>query len=261
MLTKFKKDTRIQTFLLKMPRKKKTTKQFIEEAKKVHGNKYDYSKVKYNGNHNKISIICPIHGEFKQAPYAHLMGLGCNFCSKPVHDTKSFIEESKKIHGDKYDYSKSEYVNSTTKILIICPAHGEFKQLPYTHIRGCGCQKCKSSHLEREFRLFLEKEKIDYEEQKTFDWLKYKSKQYLDFYLPEYNIAIECQGEQHFQKSGWGKGDNGKKVIERDLNKHKLCLKHGITTLFYSNLGIDYPYKVYENKKELLKEIKNARHN
>ena len=107
----------------------------------------------------------------------------------------------------------------------------------------------------------VEKEKIDYEEQKTFDWLKYKSKQYLDFYLPEYNIAIECQGEQHFQKSGWGKGDNGKKVIERDLNKHKLCLKHGITTLFYSNLGIDYPYKVYENKEELLKEIKNARHN
>ena len=312
-----------------MKKLKMTTEQFIKEAKKIHGDKYDYSKSEYNGSKIKTCIICPKHGEFWQIPYLHLKGCGCTECynqekrgKKRQHDKKWFIEQSRQIHGDKYDYSKVEYKTISTKVCIICPEHGEFWQTPALHIwskNGCskcggtnkssnkefiekakkihgdkydyskveyngnktkvcivcpihgefwqkpnghldgnGCPKCKSSHLERELRLFLEKEKIDYEEQKTFDWLKYKSKQYLDFYLPEYNIAIECQGEQHFQKSGWGKGDNGKKVVERDLNKRKLCSKHGITTLFYSNLGIDYPYKVYENKEELLKEIKNC---
>lgn len=180
-----------------MLRKKKTTEQFIEEAQKIHGNKYDYSKVKYNGNHNKIRIICPIHGEFWQTPRSHL--------------------------------------------------------------KGCGCPKCKSSHLEREIRLFLEDNDIEYEEQKTFEWLKLKREQYLDFYLPQYKTAIECQGEHHFQKSGWGRGDKGKIVIERDLNKQNLCKEHNISVVYYSNLGIKYPYKVYEDKEKLLKEIKNAR--
>jgi len=238
------------------------TNWFIKKAKEIHGDKYDYSKVEYKTIFTKVCIICPKHGEFWQTPASHIWSKnGCDKCSGTYKSTtEDFINKSKKIHGNRYDYSKVEYVNNKTKVCIICPEHGEFWQKPNCHLSGRGCPKCKSSHLERELRLFLEKEKIGYEEQKTFDWLKYKSKQYLDFYLPEYNIAIECQGEQHFQKSGWGKGDNGKKVIERDLNKHKLCLKHGITTLFYSNLGIDYPYKVYENKEELLKEIKIARH-
>lgn len=243
-----------------MPRKKKTTEEFIKEAQKIHGDKYDYSNVRYDGSHNKVRIICPIHGEFEQSPFAHLMGLGCNLCSKPVHDSKSFIEESKKTHGDKYDYSKVKYVNSGTKVCIVCPTHGEFRQIPYTHLKGCGCPKCKSSHLEREIRMFLENNGIEYEEQKTFEWLKLRREQYLDFYLPQYKTAIECQGEHHFQKSGWGRGKNGEKVIERDLNKLKLCQEHGIKIFFYSNLGIEYPHKVFEDKKELLEEIKNAEH-
>ena len=188
------------------------------------------------------------------------MGLGCNLCSKPVHDTKSFIEESKKIHKDKYDYSEVKYVDSHTKVTLLCPIHGEFKQMPYTHLKGCGCQKCKSSHLEREIRILLEENNVEYEEQKTFEWLKLKKQQYLDFYLPQYKTAIECQGEHHFQKSGWGRGDNGKIVLERDLNKQKLCKEHGIKIAYYSNLEIDYPYKVYENKNDLLYDIKNAEH-
>ena len=60
--------------------------------------------------------------------------------------------------------------------------------------------------------------------------------------------------------SGWGKGKNGEKVIERDINKQKLCEEHGIKILYFSNLGIDYPYIVYENKEKLLNEIKNVGH-
>lgn len=170
--------------------------------------------------------------------------------------TEEFIKRAREVHGDKYDYSKTEYVDTHTKVCIISPIHGEFWQTPNTHLNGNGCKKCKISHLENEIRLFLEKNSIKYEEQKTFKWLKYKKEQYLDFYLPDYNIAIECQGEQHFQRSGWGRGDNGKIVTERDLNKQKLCGEHNIKIIYYSNLKINYPYKVYEDKNEILKEIK-----
>ena len=120
------------------------TKNFIEKAKKVHGEKYDYSKVEYVNNHTKICIICPEHGEFWQTPGNHLSGQNCPKC---VHrsvkkTTKEFIEESKEVHGDKYDYSKVEYVNNSKPVCIICPEHGEFWQSPYDHISGCGCKKC-----------------------------------------------------------------------------------------------------------------------
>jgi very-short-patch-repair endonuclease len=106
--------------------------------------------------------------------------------------------------------------------------------------------------------MLLDKNQIGFEEQKTFEWLKLKKQQFLDFYIPECNIAIECQGEQHFQKSGWGKGNNGEKVIKRDLNKLKLCEEHGIKILYYSKLNINYPYHVFRSEGELIKEI--ARH-
>ena len=233
------------------------TKWFIEESRKIHGDKYDYSKSEYKTLFTDICIICPIHGEFWQKPVNHINAKhGCPKCGGTNKlTTEHFIEQARKIHGDKYDYSKVEYKGNKTKVNIICPMHGEFWQKPNSHLLGHGCPKCKSSHLEREFRLFLEKNNIEYEEQKTFEWLKYKQIQFLDFYLPKYNIAIECQGEQHFKKSGWGKGNNGEKVIKRDLNKQKLCHEHGIKILYYSNLDIEYPYQVFEDKNELLLEI------
>ena len=90
--------------------KKKTTEEFIKEAKEKHGNKYDYSKVEYINNHTKVCIICPEHGEFWQFPQDHLKGRGCICCAGVKKLTTSdFIEQAKKIHGDKYDYSKVIY--------------------------------------------------------------------------------------------------------------------------------------------------------
>ena len=247
-------------------RKIRNTKDwFISEAKKVHGDKYDYSKVEYNGSRKKVCIICPIHGEFWQEAYIHLKGSGCLKCfnnykrgKSRKHNTDWFISEAKKVDGDKYDYSKVKYEYNKTKVCIICPKHGEFWQKPNSHLNGNGCPKCKSSHMEREIRLFFEQHNVLYEEQKTFEWLKLKKQQYLDFYLPEYNIAIECQGEQHFQKSGWGKGNNAEKVLKRDLNKFKLCENHNIKLYYYSNLNIIYPYEVFEDKEKLLNTIKGC---
>jgi Zn ribbon nucleic-acid-binding protein len=92
--------------------------------------------------------VCPIHGPFEQEAHSHLKGQGCPKCgiesrSRKRSDTKeTFIEKARKVHGDKYDYSKVKYVNGKTKVTIICPEHGEFEQMPSSHIKGHGCVKC-----------------------------------------------------------------------------------------------------------------------
>ena len=60
---------------------------------------------------------------------------------------ENFIDKSKAIHGDKYDYSKVVYINNRTKVCIICPKHGEFWQSPSNHLIGRGCPLCKNEHL------------------------------------------------------------------------------------------------------------------
>jgi hypothetical protein len=129
---------------VKGKRRSFSKEEFIKKTRKVHGDKYDYSKVNYVNNYTKVCIICPEHGEFWQTPSAHLRGQGCPKCKskKQTCTTDEFIAKAKKIHGDKYDYSKVEYVNRKTKVCIICPKHGEFWQTPNHHLSGCGCPKC-----------------------------------------------------------------------------------------------------------------------
>ena len=122
-----------------------TNEKFIKRAKDVHGDKYDYSKVEYINSQTKVCIICPEHGEFWQTPCNHLNGTNCPMCSKKMignGNTNEFIRRSILIHGDKYDYSKSVYVNSNKKIKIVCPIHGEFEQVASYHLAGNGCPKC-----------------------------------------------------------------------------------------------------------------------
>jgi hypothetical protein len=88
-----------------------TTDDFIQKAKAIHGNKYDYSKVEYTHNNVEVCIICPEHGEFWQKPRLHLSGCGCPICTgKKKMRTIDFIKRAKQVHGDKYDYSKAEYL-------------------------------------------------------------------------------------------------------------------------------------------------------
>ena len=124
------------------------TENFIDKAKKIHGDKYDYSKVNYVNSKTKVCIICPKHGEFWQEPRHHLSKHGCPMCGKENSDRKQsltlneFIEKSNQIHNGKYRYDKVNYVNAETKVCIICPKHGEFWQDPHSHLRGQGCPKC-----------------------------------------------------------------------------------------------------------------------
>lgn len=125
---------------------KHTTEDFIKKSNQIHNNYYDYSKTQYINLTSPITIICPIHGEFKQAPREHLQGCGCSKCSKirigMVVDTDSFIKKASKIHNNKYDYSKSIFTSRSIKVCIICPEHGEFWQTPNSHLKGQGCPKC-----------------------------------------------------------------------------------------------------------------------
>ena len=219
-----------------------TTESFIEKAKKVHGEKYDYSKVEYKNSETKVCIICPEHGEFWQTPHSHLNGTGCHRCAiekvneKQKLTTESFIEKAKKVHGNKYDYSKVKYASSQTKVCIICPEHGEFWQTPNVHLSGSGCPSCNEYKLEKETKLFLTKHNIKFEFQKRFKWLGLQS---LDFYLPDYNIGIECQGMQHFEPVDFtSKMTEEEKIykfklqVERDKRKKELCEQNGIKLVY-----------------------------
>ena len=102
--------------------------------------------------------------------------------------------------------------------------------------------------------VFLKENNILFERQKKFDWLGLQS---LDFYLPKYSIGIECQGRQHFIDEAFI--SNTKETLnirkERDERKKKLCDENNIKLIYYSNLGIKYPYNVYENKLDILTYI------
>ena len=219
-----------------------TKEEWIISAHDVHGDKYDYSKVHYVNNHTKVCIICPKpgHGEFWQTPNCHLSGQGCPKCGGVYIPTKEeWIASARKSHGNKYDCSKVEYVNCVVKVCIICPEHGEFWQTPNNHTNGAGCPKCNLSHLERSVMNYLDDMEITYENQKHFKWL---GRQSLDFYLPDYNVGIECQGEQHFFPVDFaGKGvewscKNFEYVISCDKRKKSLCEKHGVKLLYFGNV-------------------------
>ncbi len=308
---------------------RKTTGQFSEEAKIIHGEKYNYSKADYEGKDKKICIICPEHGEFWQTPHNHLTGAGCPKCkyekmSKSQKDTKeTFIQKARLMHGDKYDYSKVEYTDSQTKVCIICPEHGEFWQKPNNHIHGWGCAKCSGSHkktteefvemskalypnkykynktkyvnnktpliitckkhgdfsvypndhlkgqecpecsiykLESDIKTILDSEKINYIWQYSNDLL---GNQKLDFYLPDLKMAIECQGEQHYHPVKFFGGEEKFNLQKAwDMRKRKLCTEHGINIIYYTSKKNFLKYKpqlqknTFSAKEEVLGEIK-----
>ena len=143
--------------------KKSTTKEFIEKANEVHGDKYDYSKVEYVGMKTEVIIICPKHGPFSQIPSSHLQGCGCKQCGieKQIEsqklNTEKFIKKANEKYGEgTYDYSKVEYIDAKTDVIIICPKHGEFTQTPSNHLKGEKCRGCSNEKLANERRKPLE---------------------------------------------------------------------------------------------------------
>jgi hypothetical protein len=121
---------------------KVTQEDFINRAKKFHGDKYDYSQVHFTTMTNEIKIICKVHGAFEQKPRYHLDSNGCYKCSGITRNTDDFIINSNIVHNNIYDYSKVNYESTRKQVIIICKKHGEFKQTPNDHLSGYGCIKC-----------------------------------------------------------------------------------------------------------------------
>ena len=126
---------------------------FLADARNAHGDKYDYSEVEYKNALSKVKINCPIHGAFLQTPASHVRGVACSKCSDLIAadkrrlSTGEFVARARDVHGDKYDYSRADYVTSHGKVEIICPEHGSFWQSPATHTMGnkAGCPGCAVS--------------------------------------------------------------------------------------------------------------------
>ena len=132
----------------------KTTEDFIKKSNHIFNNKYNYSLSIYIGKSRKIKIICPTHGIFEQLPSTHLSGSGCRKCTYNLFTLQEFIKKCREIHGNLFDYSKVIYINSQSKVEIICQRHGSFWQKPGNHKnKKYGCPKCfdKTSKMEIEW--------------------------------------------------------------------------------------------------------------
>lgn len=161
--------------------------------------------VKYINNRIKVKIICSDHGIFEQKPNNHLSGDGCPRCkeskgekliSKILDENNINYVKEYKFDGSKYDYSKTNYIDSKTKVKIICKKHGTFKTLPIVHINGSDCRMCFIEKLTSNTEDFIKKSKEVHENILPLPF---------DFYLPEHNICIEFDGMQHFKPIDyWG---------------------------------------------------------
>lgn len=219
--------------------------EFIEKAIKIHGDKYTYNKVDYIDAHEKIIITCLKHGDYSQKPNSHLNGSGCRKCfNNKIGDftrkkKEDFIKEAIEKHGDRYTYSKLNYIDNKEQVEIICKKHGSFFQSPSNHLGGSGCSKCsnnQTSKPENELQEFVKSfYSIEINNRKIL-----KGKE-LDIYIPELKKAIEFNGLYwHYSKKYF--------VAGKHALKSNICREKGIILL---HLRED----LWKKDKEKMKQI------
>jgi hypothetical protein len=246
----------------KATRSSYTWQNFTDEAKEIHGDKYDYSIVQDIANkENKVQILCPEHGVFWQSPHHHIkLRQGCPVCGiakssvSGTLTTEQFILRAKEIHGGKYDYSKTVYIGSKKKVQIICPRHGVFEQLPVCHIdQGQGCPRCthRTSKWENDIIEFIKSLGLEVQLSASDCWA---SRQEVDIYIPELKAGFECNGLFfHCRKPRRFHADKSQMACNAgfrlyhiwdnadiDLNKSIICSKLGVghKRIFARKLGI-----------------------
>jgi hypothetical protein len=218
---------------------------FIEKAINKFGDRFDYSKVEYVDSNTPIRIIDKKSNNeiflIKPSNFLHSVNGRINNMGSSL-TTEEFIERARKLHGDKYDYSKVEYKNNKTRVCIICPEHGEFWQTPHDHLKFsrncCGCPKCAKtmSKIEESVMNRLAEEGIDfnhnYINKKIFGDMRG------DFFIKSHNVMIECQGRQHFEENNplhraYGGPLSGQ--IKRDYDFNRCCRDANISLFYYFN--------------------------
>ena len=246
--------------------KKETLENVIKKANLIHNNQYDYSKYEFKNYKTPSTIICPLHGPFYASMDNHINKKSkCPVCAQNKKRTnEEFIEKATLIHGDLFNYSKVNYINDKTKVCIICPIHGEFWQTPNKHLLGQGCYACSKKFNIGENKLYDTLKKtfpFVIEREKHFPWLS--SNKSIDFFFPQFNIAIECQGIQHFKPIDFfGGSEQFTLTQQRDAKKYEECQKNNIQLLYFSFLPSkmlpkQYLDTIYNQINELINIIQN----
>lgn len=226
--------------------------EILGRFKKIHGDKYGYTKFKYNSMYGKSYITCLKHGDFEQTTLNHLAGKGCSKCAVNSKKEKNeIIKKLNSLHNNKYNYSLSEFKRTRDMISIICPKHNKFEQTLNNHLSGHGCPFCDESKGERIIEKYLIENNIIYERQKTFEYCKDKNKLPFDFYLIDYNICVEFDGRHHSESINyWGGIEKLEYTINHDKMKNKYCEDNNIKLI-----RIKFDLKE-ENIVEIFKNIK-----
>lgn len=183
--------------------------EFVERANKIHKNFYTYQKDKYIMIRDYTYIICPIHGEFKQEAYKHVLGSKCQQCAieqaselKRNSEDQTITNINNRLKSSKFLRFKDGYKNYDSYAVCKCNLCGaEFEKAVGDIVsNGQECKYCSDKHL-TEFKVFnkLIKNGIKCEREKKDETLRYKSKLRIDIFLEEKNIAIEIQGPHHFR--------------------------------------------------------------
>ena len=238
-----------------------TLEEAINKAKTIENCKYyDFKYVtEWLGVKHKYKFVCTKHGcEFEQT-FDSLLNNQANGCKDCIVErlkaqdnlgVEDFIKQARKVHGERFDYSKVEYVNYKTPVCIICDKHGEFWQTPGNHLNGCGCQKCRNSRLETKVRTILENNNIEYIQEKSLRDLTGKmfgdTPQRIDFFIPKHNICIECQGLQHFKPVKF----NNKMPDELCIDNYNKCVP--LDKFKYESLTEEKYNIVYFTKPEYI---------
>lgn len=244
---------------------KKTAEDFILEVESKFPKQFDCSKIKYISNNKPVLFGCKKYSGdnksdkngvfwFNKTPNAFLSDIyGCPRCSPNRRlDTEDFIFLSNKIHNNYYSYDKTVYKNTRTKVIITCKNHGDFKQFPSKHLIGEGCSICRQSIGEKNIERFLINNKIEFTRYKKYDNLFDKKQLSYDFYIPEKNLLIEFNGEQHYKQI---EIFGGKKAfalqIKHDKLKKEYAKNNGIDLLVISYLDFKNINSILEEKWEV----------
>lgn len=237
--------------------RRETTDDFIRKACAKHGDRYDYSKVNYQGNKTKVIIICRIHGEFEQLPADHIYGKNCRKCTGCAKsNTEEYVQKARLIHGDRYDYSKTVYVRKGEKVIIICRVHGDFEQETSSHLGGCGCPQCRNSLGEEAVAVYLASRGIRFEREKRFETCCDNKQLPFDFYLLDYDALIEVDGIQHFKSIDFFGGDESLTTqIRRDCIKDQwvITVEKKLLRIAYVDINmIDVIFESFMNNLDEL---------
>ena len=178
--------------------------QFIEDMYRIYGKKLKFNFNEYTRKSGTVTAICPKHGEIKHPAAYWLSGKGCEYCNGKFFP-KDFVKLAKKVHGDRYDYSKTEIPKSTqSKVTIICPEHGEFKQFVWLHLSGCKCPACAGfpNRLTKEERgeLFIQKAKERYGNKFDYSNVNYVNNDTtVEIYCNEHYVSCMTTPDTHIR--------------------------------------------------------------